>query len=469
MIYTYDDLGQLTKEVSGNTTRDYTYDDAGNITAIKNTTISSGGQIIKALNPTLPGLITTTTTLSYTNSEWGDLLTKYNGTTITYDEIGNPLSYYNGSAYSFSWEGRRLVGATKGSKTMSFTYDDEGIRTSKTVNGVTHTYYLNGSLIVAEQWSDKLLVYLYDVSGTPIGMMYRTTSYAVNQWDVFWFEKNLQGDVVAVYNSAGTKVAAYTYTDAWGNHSVSYTNGGGTTGAQYNPFRYRGYYYDTDLEMYYLQSRYYDAKICRFINADGYVSTGQGLTGNNMFAYCNNNPVNYVDYSGKLAIVDDLPTLCAIFACFFVVLCLVKDVTGDQVLGNLISDFVTQTADAVDNFVSSIKTFSDSKADEKEGVNQNPPSGTVIYRYYSSKTGNLAPRVGKDYDGLSFSTIPPINGKPYTVTTIEQINSTGILIAERQGTHVSVRPTNGTVLEWMYQGMNSIWSKTLSSIVVEWE
>ena len=75
----------------------------------------------------------------------------------------------------FTWTGRRLVEATKGSKEMSFTYDDNGIRTSKTIGNVTHNYYLNGSQIVAEQWSDKLLVYLYDVSGTPIGMMYRTS------------------------------------------------------------------------------------------------------------------------------------------------------------------------------------------------------------------------------------------------------------------------------------------------------
>ena len=184
--------------------------------------------------------------------------------------------------------------------TTSIAYNDDGIRTSKTVNGVKHTYKLNGSQIVSEQWEDKLLVYLYDVSGSPIGMMYRTTSYAVGTFDVFWYEKNLQGDIVAVYNETGTKVAAYTYIDAWGNHSVSYTNGGNSTGAIYNPFRYRGYYYDADLGMYYLQSRYYDSKICRFINADGYASTGQGLTGNNMFAYCGNNPVNRVDPTGEI-------------------------------------------------------------------------------------------------------------------------------------------------------------------------
>ena len=188
---------------------------------------------------------------------------------------------------------------------MSFTYNDEGIRTSKTVNGVNHTYQLNGSQIASESWGDKLIVYLYDASGSPIGMMYRTTSYAINQWDVFYFEKNLQGDVVAVYNSAGTKVVTYTYTDAWGNHSVKYANGGASTGAAYNPFRYRGYYYDIDLVMYYLQSRYYDAKICRFINADS--ALYHSMLGYNMFAYCNNNPINYFDPTGEYCVahVDD--------------------------------------------------------------------------------------------------------------------------------------------------------------------
>ena len=151
-----------------------------------------------------------------------------------------------------------------------------------------------------------MIVYLYDATGAPIGMMYRTTSYAEGAFDVFWFEKNLHGDIVAIYDESGTKIATYTYTDAWGNHSVSYTNGGASTGAQYNPFRYRSYYYDTDLGLYYLQSRYYDPNTCRFINADGYVSTGQGLIGNNMFAYCNNNPVSNIDPNGESLIAAAL-------------------------------------------------------------------------------------------------------------------------------------------------------------------
>lgn len=67
-----------------------------------------------------------------------------------------------------------------------------------------------------------------------------------------------------------------------------------------NPFRYRGYYFDTETGLYYLQSRYYDPETCRFVNADGYISTGQGFTGNNMFAYCLNSPVQLIDKTGTL-------------------------------------------------------------------------------------------------------------------------------------------------------------------------
>ena len=86
----------------------------------------------------------------HSSSAWGDLMTEYLRASITYDEIGNPLTYYNGNHYTFTWEGRLLVGATVGDKVMTFTYNEDGIRTSKTVNGVTTTYYLNGSQIIGE-------------------------------------------------------------------------------------------------------------------------------------------------------------------------------------------------------------------------------------------------------------------------------------------------------------------------------
>ncbi len=93
-------------------------------------------------------------------------------------------------------------------------------------------------------------------------------------------------------DSTGITVTSYEY-DPFGNIITA-------TGimAEANPLRYRGYYYDRETGFYYLNSRYYDPKIGRFINADSYVSTGQGIVGYNMFAYCGNNPVNASDPEG---------------------------------------------------------------------------------------------------------------------------------------------------------------------------
>jgi RHS repeat-associated protein len=74
-----------------------------------------------------------------------------------------------------------------------------------------------------------------------------------------------------------------------------------TTLGTLNPLRYRGYVYDTETGFYYLQSRYYDPQIGRFLNADAYASTGQGLLGNNMFAYCLNNPICRIDIGGAVS------------------------------------------------------------------------------------------------------------------------------------------------------------------------
>ncbi len=103
------------------------------------------------------------------------------------------------------------------------------------------------------------------------------------------------GDVVRMLDSTGTIVASYEY-DPFGN-ILSATG----TMVEANPLRYRGYYYDRETGFYYLNSRYYDPKIGRFINADSYVSTGQGIVGYNMFAYCGNNPVNMSDPMGNSA------------------------------------------------------------------------------------------------------------------------------------------------------------------------
>ena len=289
--YYYDNLNQLVREDNGqlNKTYVYTYDNAGNITS--KSTYSLTDENVTPTNPT------DTESYEYSSGTWGDQLTKYNGVEIEYDAIGNPLEYYNGA--QFTWLGRQLVGASYNGKTMSFTYNDEGIRTSKTVNGITTTYYLSGSQIIGEETSGNITVYLYDASGSVIGMQYHAAGSASTAWDSYWFEKNLQGDIVAIYNASGTKLVSYIY-DAWGNFTPTEASEDIPAVVTNNPFTYRGYYYDYDLGLYYLQSRYYDSNTGRLISADALMSGVNGsLEGFNLYVYCFNNPIMYTDHFGN--------------------------------------------------------------------------------------------------------------------------------------------------------------------------
>ena len=127
-------------------------------------------------------------------------------------------------------------------------------------------------------------------SGTPMSVKYGNTTY--------YYAANIQGDIMAILDTAGNAVVEYTY-DAWGNiHSV--TGSLANTIGETNPLTYRGYVYDHEIGYYYLQSRYYDPEVGRFINGDEYAATGTGLLGSNMFAYCNNNSVNLFDKTGTL-------------------------------------------------------------------------------------------------------------------------------------------------------------------------
>ena len=307
--FAYDKMGQMqyaTDYAADGTARGrykYYYDNAGNLTSWK---IQDGSATVTQEEHTY----------TYGDSNWKDLLTAFDGQTITYDGGGNPLSYYNGQRYTMTWRnGRELNTATVGGKTYSYEYDVNGLRTRKTNSDGGYTqYYIVDGLTVAEQrftstGAEKYtLRYLYDESNSPVGFGIQYPSETT--WTNYYFAKNLQGDVIALYlwngTSTGTLVATYKY-DLWGKPIGIYNASGATISqtaanvAAYNPFRYRGYRYDADTGFYYLQSRYYDTAICRFINADRYTDTGEKLVGYNMFVYCNNNSIVYTDFSGERA------------------------------------------------------------------------------------------------------------------------------------------------------------------------
>ena len=207
--------------------------------------------------------------------------------------IGNPLSY---RGYTLTWQGKRLQSLSGNNTTASYTYDEQGVRSSKTVNGVTTTFSYNGSLLMAQVQgsgtSQVKQLFSYDANGDVVSVNYNGTEY--------FYLRNGQNDVVGLMDGSGNRVVEYTY-DAWGK-LISTTGTLATSLGADNPFRYRGYYYDTETGLYYLMTRYYDPEVCRFISADVYMTTGQGVLGGNMWAYCLNNPVNMFDANGELTL-----------------------------------------------------------------------------------------------------------------------------------------------------------------------
>jgi RHS repeat-associated protein len=210
----------------------------------------------------------------------------------TYDQIGNLTGITSNINQSFDWEGRRLIEHSIGGTTYTYTYNDQGIRTSRSDGTDTTTYFLDGSLVLLEKTGNDVIYYTYDADGSILSMNYLG--------DEYFYIKNLQGDIIEVVDASGTTVAKYRY-DAWGNIVYQWDSGLGIANA--NPYRYRSYRFDSGTGLYYLNARYYDPSIGRFISADSinYLdpSSGQGL---NLYAYCGNNPVMYTDPSGEFAI-----------------------------------------------------------------------------------------------------------------------------------------------------------------------
>ena len=283
--YVYDSLNELKEEYDyvNKFYINYSYDRAGNLQ----------NKYEQVLDPTY-GYPTGTqngNTYEYTDTSWKDKLTKVNGSNISYDANGNPLSYRDGM--SFEWEnGRILKKINTSDKSVQMSYDSNGMRTQKSVDGVKTNYYYDSSnnLFALTQGNDTLFFY-YDNSGEVMSVSCNGTMY--------FYIKDLQGDITEIVDKDGKAVAEYAY-DAWGNMLTEY-NGTLTVG-KLNPFRYRSYVYDEETGLYYLQSRYYDPLTGRFLNADVYADTQSGTPlSTNMFAYCENNAINKSDVSGTVS------------------------------------------------------------------------------------------------------------------------------------------------------------------------
>ena len=311
--YKYDSLSRIIREDNKpfNKTTIWEYDAGGNILNRFEYEFTNA-QDLSNLSPTI-------IPYSYATTGIRDRLMSYGNQTnedstipqFKYDAIGNPEYYkYN----QLTWERGRLL--KKFGNIAEYKYNLDGIRTSKTVGTTTTQYFLDGTKIVSQQDTintgsmniDNIMYFEYGSEGVA-GFYLNGINY--------YYKKNLQGDIIGIYDNNLQIIAKYDY-DAWGNHKISYLDNGifvdfAETNsyneisnnnlyiALKNPFRYRSYYFDQETGLYYLNSRYYDPEIGRFINIDDISvlsETQNTFNGLNLFAYCHNNPISRNDEYG---------------------------------------------------------------------------------------------------------------------------------------------------------------------------
>ncbi|AMP21214.1 hypothetical protein AZF37_08650 [endosymbiont 'TC1' of Trimyema compressum] len=268
-IYKYDLMGQLIKEenLGRNSVAEFKYDTGGNILN-KNIVTESGEKDIVYLYDDI----------------WKDKLVSYDGKKIEYDQIGNPLSF---DGATFTWEsGRNLTKYIKDDLSVEYKYNKDGIRYSENVNGIETRYSLNSNKEVSGMnFNDKNIIFDRDSKGRLVSL--RTED------EIFYYKLNLFSDVEALLDSEGNEVIKCTY-DSWGK-IISIEGSEKEKLEKLNPFKYRSYFFDNETGFYYLQSRYYNPEINRFINMDDRL-----IENGNVYSYCNNNPIVMVDYDGHL-------------------------------------------------------------------------------------------------------------------------------------------------------------------------
>ncbi len=284
--YKYDKVDRLIREDNKglNKTITYSYDANGNL--VNRTTYDYTREDEILLDSTHVD------NFYYNVSSNKDILRRVNDKDVTFDALGRLTSYDN---HTFVWNNEsHLINFDN----VSYTYNLNGIRTSKTINGERTIYYLSNNLILREKSNSKDIEYHY-LNKSLIGFTHNGNSYI--------YEKNIFGDIINIYKQDDlTLVASYKY-DAYGNHEV--INHTSDNIGDINPFRYRSYYYDVESNLYYLNARYYSPFFARFITRDELPildETKTQLNGLNLYIYCRNNPIKYVDSNGRFELITAL-------------------------------------------------------------------------------------------------------------------------------------------------------------------
>ena len=327
--FEYDKFNRLIKETKTDTSTnitistEYAYDQLGNMTSrVK----KSGSTVIE------------TNTFGYSNNQLSSQTKNNVLKTISTNTRGNIVEFTNSSGKSLSCEYNKLnqlIKVTIQSQNSSrallpplaplvteyieFKYDESGRRKEK-YHYKNDTYYLdterityryiNGLLveevrnikfenirndalhpIEPEENSIERVRYLYSEN--------EVIGYVMNENEIYIYEKNVLGDIIGIVNESNEQVARYSY-NGYGECNIEYNQA--TIGSR-NPFRYRGYYYDEETQLYWVSSRYYSPELCRWISPDSieYLDPSS-INGLNLYAYCGNDPINKYDPTGHFAI-----------------------------------------------------------------------------------------------------------------------------------------------------------------------
>ena len=326
--YEYDSLGNITSIYDGSKTTTYKYDALNQLVRADNPyenkthiyTYENGNitedKVYEYTTGNLPEYPESKTQYLYENVTWSDILTGVkkshfdNGVeiiddrySISSDTIGN-ITNLNG--FNYTWVGRQLksvspVGDSSVGATYSYNSDGQRIGKNITLDGgevYDYDYYYNGDilagyrLVITNADGSSIthnVAFMYDENGEAFGIDINGKEY--------FYVKNAQNDVIAIVNSNNETVATYRY-NSWGKLISCEDTSENQEVSFFNPYTYRSYFYDSDTEMYFLKSRYYNPELCRFISADGLINANQDVLGYNLFAYCSNDPINCSDTTG---------------------------------------------------------------------------------------------------------------------------------------------------------------------------
>ena len=309
--YTYDNMGRIANITDGTINITYKYDVLGRIVRENNSVLNTttlysydinGNILSKKVGDYTTGNLTNYTESTYTYATtFSDMITSYNGQTIT-TSLSGYITQIGATLYQ--WTRGRYLDTVQYSaaKYIKFKYNNEGRRIQKTYTNsstvIKHNYTLDGNRILSEEIIGGsyagILHYIY-LNGSIVGFSYKGINY--------FFQKNLQNDIIGIYNESNNLVARYEY-DSWGNHKVYDSTGNINTLDTFigniNPFRYKGYYYDKETGYFWLSSRYYSPELCRFISpADVSNIDPYSINGLNLYAYANNNPIGISKSTNK--------------------------------------------------------------------------------------------------------------------------------------------------------------------------